>query len=122
MNEADIITHIHQHEDRLVAAQLAHNIAELDALIHDDLLFHGPGGMVETKTADLAAHRSGLYVIDRLEHLDRQFRVLSENVVLASVPALAEGVLATTRWQAGCGIFGSGSGLKVAGRSWAGAW
>lgn len=91
MNDTEIIAQIHQHEDRLVAAQLAHDVAELDALIHDDLLFHGPGGTVETKAADLEAHRSGLYVINRLEHLERQFRVLSEDVVLASVLAEAEG-------------------------------
>jgi ketosteroid isomerase-like protein len=46
-------------EARLRAAQLAADVAALDALIADALLFTGPDGQLGTKAQDLAAHGSG---------------------------------------------------------------
>lgn len=46
-------------ERALRAAQLTADVAALDALLSDDLLFTGPDGQLSTKAADLAAHRSG---------------------------------------------------------------
>ncbi len=85
------LSQIHAHEDRLLAAQIAHDITELDNLIHDDLFFHGPDGSMFTKQMDLEAHRSGQFIIDQLEHLERDIRLLSNDVVLASVLAETEG-------------------------------
>jgi hypothetical protein len=46
-------------EARIRAAQLAADVAALDALIVEDLLFTGPDGNLGTKAQDLAAHGSG---------------------------------------------------------------
>jgi hypothetical protein len=44
----------------LRVAQLAADVAALDALLADELLFTGPDGQLGTKAQDLEAHRSGL--------------------------------------------------------------
>ena len=46
-------------EARLRAAQLAADVAELDRLIADAVLFTGPDGQLGTKAQDLEAHGSG---------------------------------------------------------------
>lgn len=46
-------------EVRLRAAQLDADVAALDDLIADELLFTGPDGQLGTKAQDLAAHGSG---------------------------------------------------------------
>ena len=46
-------------EARLRVAQLDADVAVLDALIADDILFTGPDGQLGTKAQDLAAHASG---------------------------------------------------------------
>ena len=46
-------------ESRLRTVQLAADVASLDALIAEDLLFVGPDGQLATKSQDLAAHASG---------------------------------------------------------------
>jgi len=50
---------IHEYEERLRVAMLRSDVDELDALIHDDLVFVGPGGGIHTKADDLQLHRSG---------------------------------------------------------------
>lgn len=62
-------------EAQLIAAQISHDIAMLDVLIHDDLLFMGPDGQVYTKAMDLDAHRSGNMVIEKLQPLERQIQL-----------------------------------------------
>jgi ketosteroid isomerase-like protein len=47
-------------EARLRAAQLTADVAALDALLDDRLLFVGPDGQLATKAQDLEAHRSGV--------------------------------------------------------------
>lgn len=47
-------------EAKLRAAQLSADVATLDALIADDLLFTGPDGQLASKADDLAAHSSGV--------------------------------------------------------------
>ncbi|MGF1566822.1 MAG: nuclear transport factor 2 family protein [Nodosilinea sp.] len=54
-------------EERLRAAMLTSNVAELDALIDDRLLFSGPDGSVYRKADDLELHRSGAERITRLD-------------------------------------------------------
>ena len=60
-------------ETRLRAAQLAGDVAELDRLIADDLLFTGPDGQLATKEQDLAAHRSRLVRFH--EHVPEELRI-----------------------------------------------
>lgn len=60
-------------EARLRAAQLGANVAELDALISEDLLFTGADGQVASKADDLAAHRSG--AVRFVSHEPEELRV-----------------------------------------------
>ena len=46
-------------EEQLRAAQLGADVAALDRLIADELLFTGPDGQLGTKAQDLESHRSG---------------------------------------------------------------
>jgi len=60
-------------ETRLRTAQLAADVAALDALIADDLLFVGPDGRLATKSQDLEAHATGL--VRFREHVPEELRV-----------------------------------------------
>lgn len=58
-------------EHRLQAAQLAGDVAALDQLLDDRLLFtHGPDGKCYTKQDDLQAHRSRRQVVTKLVEED----------------------------------------------------
>jgi ketosteroid isomerase-like protein len=46
-------------EEQLRAAQLSGDVAALDRLLAEDLLFTGPDGRLATKAQDLDAHRTG---------------------------------------------------------------
>src|SRR5690349_819302 len=74
-------------ESRLRAAQLAADIAELDALIAEDLLFVGPDGRLATKAQDLAAHSSG--AVRFREHVPETLHVrrLGSDVAVTSLRA-----------------------------------
>ena len=60
-------------EAELRSAQLAADVAALDRLIAEELLFTGPDGQLGTKAQDLAAHRSG--VVHFREHVPTELRV-----------------------------------------------
>ena len=74
-------------EARLRAAQLSADVAALDALIAEDLLFTGPDGSLGTKKQDLAAHASG--AVRFREHVPEELRVrrVGANVALISLRA-----------------------------------
>jgi ketosteroid isomerase-like protein len=74
-------------EARLREAQLAADVAALDALIADDLLFAGPDGQLATKGQDLAAHASG--AVRFREHVPEELRVrrVEPNVVVTTLRA-----------------------------------
>jgi Domain of unknown function (DUF4440) len=54
-------------ESALRRAQLASDVAVLDRLLDDELVFTGPDGALYGKADDLEAHRAGLVRIVRLE-------------------------------------------------------
>lgn len=60
-------------EAELRRAQLDADVATLDRLIADELLFTGPDGRLGTKAEDLAAHGSG--VVRFREHEPEELRV-----------------------------------------------
>lgn len=74
-------------ETRLRAAQLAADVAELDALIDEDLLFVGPDGRLASKAQDLAAHSSG--AVRFREHVPETLHVrrLGSGVAVTSLRA-----------------------------------
>ena len=60
-------------EARLRAAQLHADVAALDVLIANELLFTGPDGSLATKAQDLAAHGSGF--VRFRTHLPQELRM-----------------------------------------------
>ncbi len=87
----DIETQIRECEARLYAAMLASDVAELDALIADDLLFAGPTGELATKAMDLDLHRSGGTRFRELVPAALEIRVWSERFALASTKIFLSG-------------------------------
>lgn len=67
--DAEIVTL----EAELRRAQLDADVATLDRLIADELLFTGPDGRLGTKAEDLAAHGSG--IVRFREHEPEELRV-----------------------------------------------
>jgi ketosteroid isomerase-like protein len=72
-------------ESRLRAAQLAADVAALDALIADELLFTGPDGQLGTKQQDLEAHRSGIVRFRAHEPEELRIRRVGPNVAVAAL-------------------------------------
>jgi ketosteroid isomerase-like protein len=65
-------------ERRLQAAQLASDVAALDELLDDRLVFTGPDGALYGKQDDLRLHRTGAQVIDALREEDLAVLVAGE--------------------------------------------
>ena len=76
-------------EARLLDAMRTSNVAELDALLHDDLLFHTPDGMTATKGMDLDNYRSGGVRLHMVTATDRTVRVFGETAVVSVTVRLA---------------------------------
>jgi hypothetical protein len=74
-------------EARLRAAQLAADVAALDALIADALLFTGPDGRLGTKAEDLAAHASGAVRIRAHEPEELRVRPVTPDVAVSALRA-----------------------------------
>jgi uncharacterized protein (TIGR02246 family) len=74
-------------EDELRAAQLAADVAALDRLIDDDLLFTGPDGQLATKAEDLASHRDGVVRFVAHEPEELRVRRVGADVAVAALRA-----------------------------------
>lgn len=74
-------------EARIRSAQLNADVAALDALISDELLFTGPDGELGTKAQDLEAHRSGLVRFREHEPQELRVRRIGTDVAVASLKA-----------------------------------
>jgi ketosteroid isomerase-like protein len=103
-------------EARLRAAQLSANVAMLDVLIDDDLLFTGPDGALGTKAQDLDAHRSG--IVQFRDHVPTELRVRRVGADIAVVALRARLTVAV----AGTVVRGTYRYTRVWARSAGGAW
>jgi ketosteroid isomerase-like protein len=74
-------------EARIRAAQLEADVAVLDSLIADELLFTGPDGQLGTKAQDLQAHHSGAVRFRVHEPEELRVRRIGENVAVAALRA-----------------------------------
>lgn len=63
MKEEVRVEELRRAERRLQAAQLASDVASLDLLLDERLIFTGPDGNCYTKQDDLHVHRTGTQVI-----------------------------------------------------------
>jgi ketosteroid isomerase-like protein len=80
-------------ERSLRHAQLTSDVAALDRLISDDLLFAGPDGRLATKAQDLDAHRSGAVVFRKHEPRDLRVRPVGADVAITSLEVELEVVV-----------------------------
>jgi hypothetical protein len=76
-------TEIVAREESLLRAITTNDVALLDDLLHDDLLFNGPDGSTGTKAIDLANYRSGGIQLRRAEASDRIMSAIGDDVVVA---------------------------------------
>ena len=74
-------------EARIRAAQLDADVAALDSLIADELLFTGPDGQLGTKAQDLQAHRSGAVRFRIHEPEELRVRRIAEDVAVSALRA-----------------------------------
>src|SRR5262249_44085759 len=74
-------------EAELRIAQLAADVAALNALIADDLLFTGPDGRLATKAQDLEAHASGAVRFRAHEPDELRVRRVGPDVAIAALRA-----------------------------------
>ncbi len=70
-------------EERLLNAMKCSDIAVLDELLHDDLLFNGPTGEVINKDMDLAAYKSGNMVVNNLTVSDQNIHDFDDTAVVS---------------------------------------
>jgi len=82
--EAEIVAR----EDALLRAVTTNDVALLDDVLHDDLLFNGPDGQTGTKAQDLANYRFGGIHLRRAEASDRLVSAIGDDVVVAVTVAL----------------------------------
>ena len=76
-----------QCEAAIRVAQLTADIAALDRLISEDLLFTGPDGQLGTKAQDLELHGSGVVRFRAHEPEELQVRFVGEQVAVAALRA-----------------------------------
>ena len=74
-------------EAHLRIAQLGADVAALDGLIADDLLFIGPDGEPATKAQDLESHRSGIVAFREHEPEDLRIRRVGSDVAVVTLRA-----------------------------------
>jgi hypothetical protein len=86
-------------ERRLQRAQLASDVAALDELIDDRLVFTGPDGRHYTKQDDLRVHRSGQQSTTRVDEEDLAVLVVGDTGVTWFLGTL-EGAMAGEQFHA----------------------
>lgn len=70
-------------EAALRRAQLASDVAEIDRLVDEALVFTGPDGAVYGKADDLEAHRTGMVRITRLEPSEERIQRFGSIAVIS---------------------------------------
>jgi hypothetical protein len=70
-------------EEQLLEAMKTSNVALLDRLLHDALLFNGPTGETATKAMDLANYGTGGIDLHTADASGRQISVIGDDAVVA---------------------------------------
>lgn len=70
-------------EAALRRAQLAGDVAELDRLLDDELVFTGPDGALYSKADDLDAYRAGMVSITRLDPSEKRVQRFGDIAVVS---------------------------------------
>ena len=89
MNSTDLEIEIRECEARLLRAQFASDVAELDALIAEELIFVGPDNELASKAMDLAAHHAKIFQFSRLELQKLEIHKLGSAAATIAIVSLA---------------------------------
>ncbi|MCS0497390.1 nuclear transport factor 2 family protein [Ancylobacter sp. MQZ15Z-1] len=81
----DILAEIEAAEQRLRHAALHGNVAALDRILADDLIYVDQNGQFLSKQDDIDLHRTGALKLTRLVFSDIRLRAISEDAGLAVV-------------------------------------
>lgn len=76
------VSKVTEAEARLLDAIKASDVAVIDQLLHQDLLFITPGGDVITKEMDLNSHHSGTMIVDSMLVTDQRVQIVEDNAVV----------------------------------------
>ncbi|MDQ0349868.1 nuclear transport factor 2 family protein [Ancylobacter vacuolatus] len=87
-------------ERLLCAAALAGDVAALDALLADDLVFVNQFGHVLSKQDDLDLHRTGAFALETLAFSDYRLSSIAPGVVRAVLRADASGTAGGAPFEA----------------------
>ena len=93
------VSELHTAERALQAAQLASDVAELDRLIDDRLVFTGPDGRLYSKADDLRLHGSGEQRMSGVDEEDLTVLVAGNTGVTCFLGTVS-GVLSGTEFTA----------------------
>lgn len=69
-------------EEQLRQAMKSSDVAMLDQLLHEDLLFVLPSGQVVTKQMDLETHQSGNLILQEITSSIDSIKHIEENVIV----------------------------------------
>jgi ketosteroid isomerase-like protein len=88
------IIEIQNPEAQLPQAMLASNIASLNTLLAQEIIFTNHLGQCLGKEADLSAHKSGTLCISKLEPSEQQIKLVGNKVAVVSVRVQISGTYA----------------------------
>lgn len=72
-------------ESRLIEAIKSSDISFLETVLHDDLKFIAPNGLVVTKQMDLESHRSKSMVVESIESTIEDIQLIGETAIVVVV-------------------------------------
>lgn len=72
-------------EEKLLQAIRSCDVAALDGLLHNDLLFNLPDGQTATKAFDLETYRSGKMIVESLAAFAREISRIDDSTAVVAV-------------------------------------
>lgn len=93
------VEHVRALEDARCAAMISADCTELEALLHDDLVYIHSSGRIDTKSSYMAALRERRSRYFRIERIDEQFRCYSDAMVVATGQATVEAEAGGRRFE-----------------------
>ena len=78
-------TDIIELENRLVAGIKTSDLTFLDKVLHDDLLFLTPNGQTINKAMDLASHKAGEMIVERIISTIEEINIIGDTAVVVVV-------------------------------------
>lgn len=72
-------------ENKLAEAIKSSDLAFLNKVLHDDLLFLAPSGQMITKAMDLASHRAGEMIVEQLVDRIEEINIIDDTAVVGVV-------------------------------------